>query len=528
MKYFEGSRVWMWIALSALVVYGWNFWGTSVYGLDEVKNAWCAYEIQQRGDLTVPYFNGEYHDKPGLPYFFMQSAYFLFGVNAFSARIFSVLFGVGLVLVIYFFARHYCNTRAAGWAAFILIASLQMGMQFKMATPDPYLLFFLTVGFASFYHGFVQRSKWFLFLFYASIGFAFFAKGPVAVALPGLAIVLYLLASKQFTVASLKWLLNPIGILLFMTIGFTWYILSGISTHWDWPEYFFITHNLSRYSNTFEGHRGFPFDTIVILIAGLLPLSVFLPQAAVYAWKQRKAHPIFLFCLSVIAAFCGFFLFSKTMLPSYPAPAMPLAAIMLGAWIDKQVHSRAKSTGSLISMTVLFVLCVGLVVAGYLAMKYEPLVEYLATPLALTLAILPLTAGLGIVYLRRNSLYQSFACVLIGFLLVQGIVFGWLYPLADAQNPVVKSVPIIKQSGLPVAYFKRINPAFIFQLGQNIEKLSTPEEVNEFVNQHGKVIIISTHKMWEKAHIQGFTPIFEGKDLFETPETIVLSNQSHP
>src|SRR4051812_26803601 len=79
-----------WIVLGlAIIVYGWNFWGTSIYMLDEAKNAGSAAEMIRRDDYLVPTFNGEFHDKPALQYFFMIAAYKLFGVNAFGARIFS-------------------------------------------------------------------------------------------------------------------------------------------------------------------------------------------------------------------------------------------------------------------------------------------------------------------------------------------------------------------------------------------------------------------------------------------------------
>jgi 4-amino-4-deoxy-L-arabinose transferase-like glycosyltransferase len=514
------------IGLCAMAVFGWNFWGTSIYWLDEVKNAWCAHEMVQRGNLAVPYFNGEYHDKPGLPYFFMQAAYFLFDMNAFSARFFSVLCGVGMVLIVYFFTRHYWHARAAVWASFILIASLQMGMQFKMATPDPFLLFFLTAAFTAFYHAWLGRRKKYLYIFYACIGFAFFAKGPVAVALPGLAIVVYLIFQRQFTGLALRWILNPIGIVIFIAIGCTWYIMAGLSTQGDWLEYFFITHNLSRYANTFEGHRGFPLDTVVVLFAGLLPLSVFLPQACWAAWQGRKTQPLLVYCLVIMVVFCAFFLFSKTMLPSYPAPAMPFAAIVLGVWISNRIKEPVRQR-PVVSIIVLFLVSMALVVGGYLAMQQEEAVRHLAIPLAVTLALLPLAVLFSFVRWRA-AIDQAAGLLLVAFIVVQLIIFGWLMPEADRQNPVVRSVPQIKRAGVPVAYFKRINPAFVFQLEQNIPKLSDAADVNAFVEQHGEVIIISTTKIWQRENLPGFTTIFQGKDLFETSGVIVLTNRPRP
>src|SRR5882672_7414490 len=97
------------VALLATLIYGWNYWGTSIYILDEAKNAGSAAEMIQRNDLIVPMFNNEFHDKPALQYYFMIAAYKIFGVNAFSARLFSVIFGVLTVLSVFLFSRRLIN-----------------------------------------------------------------------------------------------------------------------------------------------------------------------------------------------------------------------------------------------------------------------------------------------------------------------------------------------------------------------------------------------------------------------------------
>jgi hypothetical protein len=45
------------VVVLSIVVYGSNLGGFSIYILDEAKNASCAMEMMQRGDLIVPTFN---------------------------------------------------------------------------------------------------------------------------------------------------------------------------------------------------------------------------------------------------------------------------------------------------------------------------------------------------------------------------------------------------------------------------------------------------------------------------------------
>ncbi len=99
------------LVLSA-AVYSANTWKTSVYVLDEARNAGCAMEMYQRNDWVVPTFNGELRtDKPPLHYYLMQLSYRAFGISAFSARLYSVIMGMLTVLTIYFFRQKTCRRK---------------------------------------------------------------------------------------------------------------------------------------------------------------------------------------------------------------------------------------------------------------------------------------------------------------------------------------------------------------------------------------------------------------------------------
>ena len=77
----QDKKWWLVFALS-LISLGANFWGFPIYILDEAKNSACAMEMMQRGDWVVPTFNGVLRtDKPPLHYFFMISAFEMFGIS---------------------------------------------------------------------------------------------------------------------------------------------------------------------------------------------------------------------------------------------------------------------------------------------------------------------------------------------------------------------------------------------------------------------------------------------------------------
>lgn len=72
--------------------------------------------------------------------------------------------------------------KEAGWAYAGLIASLQWGMQFRMAVPDPFLILFLTACIleleAFFFKETLPKKQLLLAAIYLAL--AFLSKGPVA------------------------------------------------------------------------------------------------------------------------------------------------------------------------------------------------------------------------------------------------------------------------------------------------------------------------------------------------------------
>jgi 4-amino-4-deoxy-L-arabinose transferase-like glycosyltransferase len=512
------------VAMLAITVYGWNYWGSSIYMLDEAKNAGCAVEMMNRGDWVVPTFNNDFHDKPALQYFFMIAAYKMFGVNSFSARFFSVVLGILLVVVVFSFVRRILNEQIAFYSSLLLISSIQMAIQFRLAVPDPYLLFFMVTGLLAFYVGYMEKRNDFLYLFYAFIGLAFLAKGPIAFVLPGLIILIFLIWKKDFSWRTLMSLKLIPGAMLTLAVALPWYIAVGLATDWEWPKYFFITHNFDRYVTTFEGHHGFPFDVVVIVIVALLPVSFFFPQALKMVWKEKKEEPFLLFSLIVCITLTGFFFFSKTVLPSYPAPCVPFAAILLSYFVCKVEEDGSVAKKRLVINSLLFLLlALTLPVAASIALRQD--IELVSlSGLGLYLIVAPVGGAVALAFILKDHLQKAFYAYVFSFMLLLILVFTFALPPIDAKNPVSRSMPIIEKYNLPMAYYMRINSGFVFQYGKPIPKLSNEKELQDFVAANGKVLIISTKSDWEHLRRPDFKILFSGKDLFEKPTTVVLTN----
>ncbi|MFC3414075.1 ArnT family glycosyltransferase [Algoriphagus hitonicola] len=256
----KGISFWSWflLVLSGIVfIAGQDFY--SIYILDEAKNAEAAREMWESGNWFNPTFNGQArYDKPPLHYFFMGAAYSIFGVGEFSARIFSGIFGWLTGVMIFLKVRNRIDEKAAQVSIFSFMVSVQCLIQFRMAVPDPYLIFFLTAACLELENYLFKLNHPLKYLRRAALflGLAFLAKGPVAVALVVIPLLAYLMLQRYSHRLKLTRFFDPLAIILFFGIGLSWYVGVYFLNSGEWLEEFFFTHNLNRYSSPMEGHRG--------------------------------------------------------------------------------------------------------------------------------------------------------------------------------------------------------------------------------------------------------------------------------
>src|SRR5688572_18340956 len=136
---------WAIVAGMAALTFFLGLGSPQLFDEDEPKNAECGREMFVRGDWLVPTFNEELRtDKPILVYWFMLSAYHLFGVTEFAARFWSAVHGVGTCLLTYNIGRVLFSRRIGLWAGIMLASSLMFTTVARASTPDSTLIFFTT------------------------------------------------------------------------------------------------------------------------------------------------------------------------------------------------------------------------------------------------------------------------------------------------------------------------------------------------------------------------------------------------
>ena len=495
----------------------------SIYALDEAKNAECAREMWELNDYVVPTFNYELrHDKPPLHYYAMMLAYETFGVSEFSARLFSAVFGALTVVVMFFFTQSYLGNWTAGLSAFALLASLHFSIQFHMAVPDPYLIFWLTLSFLSLYHGFQQQKVGFVLLSYVAMGLGALTKGPIALALPAMAWGVYLIFTRQFTwkhvVRTQPWT----GVVIVLLVAGPWYYLVHQQTNGAWTEAFFFQHNIGRYTSTMEGHGGIPFLPVVYILAGMLPFSIFLIQAVRTSWLERKESDFLFFSLCVAATLILFFSFSSTQLPNYTVPSYPFLAILLGYYLCKGMSYRSNTWSLWVYLGLMFLIPI----AAYIGLAYDPAMAPYRLRVALGLFLLPIGAFLALMSYYRHATHATVLTLGFSWLLTAGVFYYVIMPPIDQHNPVVNNLDLFS-SDTPVAQYKIMNRAFVFYLEREVPKLKEASAVQTYFEEHPDGLLITREKYWkELKEIKGLERMVSEKDLLEKYTTLILRKKS--
>lgn len=504
-----------------------------IYILDEAKNAGCAREMLVSGNYVVPYFNGQLRtDKPPLHYFFMVLSYKVFGVSAFSARFFSAVFGALTILISFLFSRRLLGEKTGWLTALVLLTSLHFNMQMRLAVPDPYLIFFMTASFMCFYLFVTGREKRWLWAMYLSFGLGFLTKGPVALGLPGLIMLIYLLSARKFSWKLLASFNIPAGILIVLAVSLPWYWLNYVQSHGLWTRGFFLDHNLERYSSAKEGHGGFFLLPFLMVILGLFPMGSFVIQALLNGFKKRS-QDIMLYCFCVVTGIIVFFSFSQTKLPNYTAPAYPFSAILIASFLNNIIGGKVAKKSIAYSLVFYSVLAVGIPAGVYFGFQAD---AEMAGYRSLWLCFIALPLGMFFCwyFYRRNQFGRMIGSMAVSFIITNAFFFGFAYPKVYSQNPVRVTLDQLK--GKELVYYKLMNPAYIFNLQRVVPKLNDTSELKQYMVRHPKAILISRKEFLPEILSAGdFVKTFEQRNTLEKTVTVILepvrsgsSSSPHP
>ncbi len=518
------SRLFGWLIGLTAIVFFFRIGATPVYILDEAKNAQCAREMWYHGNWIVPTFNGELRtDKPPLHYWFMALSYTLFGVGEWQARLFSAFMGIGTIAISFYFVKRFLGVATAFFTALVLAISTHFIFEFRLAVPDPFLIFFTTLGLFSGF-AYLEERKWiWLLLTAVSLGIATLAKGPVALGLPGMAMVLLIIFQKKWWVFG-DWRVL-IAACVYVAVAVPWYVWVHKATDGAFTQGFFLEHNLQRFSGKMEGHGGPFIITPIIVMIGMLPFSVAIVpviKSLRTGWKNN----LVLFASIVAAVYIVFFSLSKTKLPNYPMPCYPFAALVVAVFLNDCYERKTRIPKY--SWWILLSIGVALPVAGFIALQMEPELAPLRW-WAIGLAILP-CAVLAAFRSVASSYSKAILLLVAGYFIFNLYFTGVAYPVVYRKNPVTHFQPLLSKGKNMVVAYKDYNPAFNFNASSDsftVKIFKSAADIENYcrnlpADSIDKVYVITRTEFAADLNDSSFLQIGTYRDIFELPTTAIL------
>lgn len=485
---------------------------------DEVRNAECAREMWERKDWIVPTFNGELRTlKPPLHYFFMFLGFEIFGMNEWGARFFSALCGVFTILITYYFTARYSSKLHALISSCVLLASTHFLFQMRMSVPDPYLIFFNALSIFAGYAYFEEKKLKWLLICAIALGLGTLAKGPVSIVLPGASLFFWLVWQKKWK-AIFHWHILLAAIIMLL-IAVPWYIAVHYATNGEWTRGFFLENNLGRFSQPMEGHGGLFIIVPLFVLLGLLPFTVFIGES-LRNFKKRFEPSFLRLAFCVMLTYIIFYSLSSTKLPNYPTPCYPFVAILLGHFITLGINQQTKTRRY--PFIILLVINLALPAGLYFAIKNEVEMKGFEGNAAVML-ILTLAAIISLLSLQKKGFRFAMLCLMIFYTLFNIVFFNYLYPTVYMNNPLSKTIDMVKKYEYVVSY-KTFHPSFTFYLPKRVPVFDNADSLKTYMQTH-KTLVISRKSLMEEISYLGLQEVATHHDLFENSTTTLYTNK---
>ncbi len=309
------------LVLAAALALGWNLGGYRLLDPDEGRNAEVAREMAQSNDYLLPRLDGlPYLDKPVVYFAAAAAAMELLGPSEAAARLPAYLFTLASIGLAIWFARRRWGA-AAGWLAGLALATMPLVLAYARATIfDSTLAFCTTAAIVSFHE---ERPV----LAWAAMGLGVLTKGPVAVFMPLIVMVPYVL----LTARSLSALFPLAGLAAFGVVALPWFLAVSARIP-EFARYVFERESIERVMTRSFHRTGPSYYFLPILVIGTFPWIV--PALAGvrrwrWAWLARtvnaRAQEAILLACWVLGPLL-FFTVNQSKLPQYVLPLMPAFA----------------------------------------------------------------------------------------------------------------------------------------------------------------------------------------------------------
>lgn len=334
--FFRSSKLMLWCISIWLIACA----GIRYFSLpDEGRYGDISRAMLQSGDWLVPRLNGlPFMHKPPLLHWISSVLMEIFGVHVWVLRLVPTLAGIMMLVGLFWFLKKHCNERIAQLSVVILATSLLFFGSSQYVNHDLLLACWISITILCFADFTLSGEKSVLWMGYVACALGFLTKGLIGILIPGMVILLWVLANKQWK--KIPSLLNPIGLIIFCVIALPWVYLM----HLKYPaflQYFFIDQQFSRFSSDqFNNKLPWPFYLLCLLISFLPWFFVSQFKFSKQDFSQSLGSSILTLMLIWFVSVTTFFSIPPSKLAGYILPATPPLAVFIAIMVDRVLTSN--------------------------------------------------------------------------------------------------------------------------------------------------------------------------------------------
>lgn len=293
-------------------------------------------QMVESGDWFNLQINGELYDqKPHLFFWLAAAGIKLFGNTNFAFKLFPFVYGALGIYFTFRLGEQLFSAKAGKLAALIAGTSQIFFLYFFDFHTDTVLQTGVVLALWQLAAHLQSGKAQHFVLGFVGVGLAMFAKGPIGAVLPFFAVLLFLLAQRDYRqLFHPKWLLgaaisfavvSPSLVHLYRGFG-----LKGI-------EFFFITNNFGRITGEYAGSSTDYFFYLHTLLWAFLPWTVFVATALfleIKSWFGKKGKNIWgIYLLGSVLVLALILSIAKGKAPNYFLIAVPPIAVIAARWL---------------------------------------------------------------------------------------------------------------------------------------------------------------------------------------------------
>lgn len=308
----------------------------------EARYAEIARKMVETGNWVTPqhYYGVPFWAKPPLSMWMSGWGMEIFGVNEFGSRIVIFAAALALLALVTRLASSEWSPRTGIAVAVILMGSPLFFYCSAAVMTDLPLALGTTLAMVAFRFATKDQSRKWGYLFFVGLAIGLLAKGPLALVIALPPVIGWTLCTRRFLIAwnSIPWIS---GTLLMLAISVPWYLIAEKQTP-GFIDYFILGEHWHRFVDSGwkgdlygKAHPQPPGMIWIFALAGTFPWCLGFLALPFRQWRHLKSWSLkkeglglYLVLWAVWPIF--FFTPARNVIATYPLPALPAIALLLG------------------------------------------------------------------------------------------------------------------------------------------------------------------------------------------------------